>query len=96
MNDKLLVRQLTHKSLVIVIHYARYREKKLRRNDLLKSLSTTKISEVQASLLHRTVSMSSRMTAKERLRQELKEERAGIAVTSPNSGEKTSSVSVPR
>eukprot|EP00039_Didymoeca_costata_P000667 m.46738 g.46738 ORF g.46738 m.46738 type:complete len:1156 (+) comp10401_c0_seq1:96-3563(+) len=62
------------------------KEQKKERAALLESLGSNRISSDQAKLLQKTTTLSSKMTLKGRLKQELKETRAGISVTQSRAG----------
>eukprot|EP00038_Savillea_parva_P001990 m.109051 g.109051 ORF g.109051 m.109051 type:complete len:1221 (+) comp10686_c1_seq1:183-3845(+) len=73
--------------------------KKEQRGALLDKVAKSAMTKEQASLLHKSTLIASKLTAKQQLRQQLKEERAGIAVTSTmqqGKGRATVRLTVPR
>eukprot|EP00040_Diaphanoeca_grandis_P032054 m.193215 g.193215 ORF g.193215 m.193215 type:complete len:1171 (+) comp32496_c0_seq1:126-3638(+) len=73
------------------------KEKRANRSQLLEEISSHAIAPAQAELLLRSSTISSKMTTKQRLRQQLKEERAGIHVTADAEGASSKvNLSVPR
>ena len=73
------------------------KEKKKQRAELLKGLQGFTMPDAQATLMHRTSSISSKATTKEVLLQQLKEQRAGISVSGNKTGKgKVVSLLVPR
>lgn len=63
------------------------KEKRQERQNLLKKVADQAISKDRADLLHRSMTLSSKMTMKQKVRQQLKEERAGINVTESSQSE---------
>ena len=83
--------------LAFPLRFTHNREKKKKRTELLAGLGTMQMTKEQAELLSRTSSISTKMTTKERLRQQLREQRAGIKVTSAiDSKGKERALMVPR
>ena len=73
------------------------KEKKKKRTELLKGLEGFAMPESQATLMHRTSAISSKMTTKDVLLQQLKEQKAGIALSDKKTGRgKVVSLLVPR
>ena len=89
-------KRLSNKQLKRLRKVIEQKEKRALRSQLLEDIAANSIPKQQQDLLHRSASIASKMTVKQRLRQELKEERAGISVTADAAGPSAVRLTVPR